>query len=128
MTIKDLEAFADGWNRHDVDALMKFMADDCVFETASGKDVCGTRNVRREEVRAAFARVFAAFPHVSFNDARHFVAGDRGLSEWVFKGTTRDGKKVEVQGCDVFTFRGDKIAVKCSYRSEERRVGKECRS
>ena len=28
---------------------------------------------------------------------------------------TADGKKVEVTGCDVFTFRGDKIAVKNSY-------------
>ena len=26
-----LQAFADAWNRHDVDALMSFMSDDCVF-------------------------------------------------------------------------------------------------
>ena len=115
MTIKDLEAFGDGWNRHDVDALMTFMTDDCVFETASGRDVCGTRHVGREQVREAFARVFKAFPDVSFNDSRHFVSGDRGVSEWIFRGTTADGKKVEVQGCDVFTFRDGKIAVKCSY-------------
>ena len=50
-----------------------------------------------------------------FGDARHFVSGDRGLSEWLFTGTTADGKKIEVTGCDVFTFKGDKIAVKNSY-------------
>jgi hypothetical protein len=50
-----------------------------------------------------------------FGDARHFVAGDRGVSEWLFTGTTPDGKCIEVKGCDVFTFRNGKIAVKESY-------------
>jgi ketosteroid isomerase-like protein len=54
------------------------------------------------------------FPDARFGDARHFVAGERGLSEWRFTGT-RDGVKVEVDGCDVFTFRNGKIAVKSSY-------------
>jgi len=42
-------------------------------------------------------------------------AGDRGVTEWIFTGTTADGKKVEVTGCDVFTFRNGKIAVEESY-------------
>jgi len=66
-------------------------------------------------VREAFARVFKAFPDATFADARHFVSGNRGVSEWIFRGTTADGKKVEVNGCDVFTFADDKIAVKSSY-------------
>ena len=33
MTTETLQAFADAWNRHDVDALMSFMTDDCVFES-----------------------------------------------------------------------------------------------
>ena len=64
---------------------------------------------------ASFAGVFKRFPDVYFGNARHFVSGDHGLSEWLFTGTTADGTKVEVTGCDVFTFRGDKIAVKNSY-------------
>ena len=116
MTINDLAAFFDkGWNCHDVNALMTFMADDCVFEGAAGPYVCGMRYEGRERVREAFARVFAAVPDVRFEEVKHFVAGDRGVSEWIFTGTTADGKKVEVKGCDVFTFKGDKIAVKNSY-------------
>ena len=116
MTRKDLDAFFDeGWNRHDVNALMTFMSDDCVFEGASGTDVCGTRHVGRERVREAFARVFAAFPDVAFRDVRHVVAGERGISEWTFVGTTAEGKKIEVNGCDLFTFRDGKIALKSSY-------------
>ena len=115
MTIKQLEAFGDGWNRHDVDFIMTLMADDCVFETTAGKEACGTRYEGRERVREAFARVFKMFPDALFGQARHFVAGDRGVSEWVFTGTTAEGKKLEVNGCDVFTFRGDKIVKKDSY-------------
>jgi steroid delta-isomerase-like uncharacterized protein len=116
MTIKDLDAFfGNGWNCHDVDFLMTFMSDDCVFEGAAGPDVCGTRYAGRERVREAFARVFNTFPDAKFGDARHFVTGNRGVSEWIFTGTTVDGKKVEVNGCDVFTFQSGKIAVKSSY-------------
>jgi len=116
VTCEDLDAFfRDGWNRHDVDRLMSFMTDDCVFETASGPDTCGTRHAGRDRVRAAFAGVFAAFPDVAFREVSHVLAGDRGLSEWVFTGTASDGRTVEVQGCDVFTFRLGKIAVKSSF-------------
>ena len=38
MTIKNLEAFAEGWNCHDVDFLKTFMAEDCVFETSRGPE------------------------------------------------------------------------------------------
>ncbi|HYE92319.1 MAG TPA: nuclear transport factor 2 family protein [Terriglobales bacterium] len=115
MTVKDLEAFGDGWNKHDVDYLMTFMADDCVFETSAGPDVKGTRYVGRDKVREGFANVFKRFPDVEFRDAKHFVSGDRGVSEWIFAGTTTDGKKVEVHGCDLFTFKNGKIAVKASF-------------
>ena len=116
MTTKDLETFfGEGWNRHDVDCLMTFMADQCVFESTAGPDACGTRHTGRERVREAFARVFSVFPDAQFGDARHFVSGDRGVSEWFFTGTTADGKKIEVNGCDLFTFANNKIVVKSSY-------------
>ena len=53
VTTEILQAFADAWNRHDVDALMSFMTEDCVFEASAGPDVCGTRYAGREAVRAA---------------------------------------------------------------------------
>lgn len=116
MTTNDLEAFfSQGWNRHDVDLPMTFMAADCVFETTAGPEACGTRHAARERVRQAFARVFEVFPDARFGDARHFVAGHRGVSEWRFSGTTVEGKRVDVDGCDLFTFAGDKIALKSSY-------------
>ena len=116
VTTSDLRDFADAWNRHDADALMSFMTEDCVFEASAGSEVCGARFVGRESVRAAYAEVWSTFPDARWAGARHFIQGDRGVSEWTFTGTRADGHRVEVSGCDLFTFRDGKIAVKNSYR------------
>lgn len=114
--LKLLDRFADAWNRHDLDALMSMMTDDCVFEASAGPDVHGNRSEGREAVRAAFAAVFETFRDAHWANARHFIVGDRGVSEWTFTGTQRDGRRVEVNGCDLFTLRDGKIAIKNSYR------------
>jgi uncharacterized protein (TIGR02246 family) len=118
-----LAAFADAWNKHDVDALMSFMTPDGVFEASGGNTVNGERHEGQQAVRAAYAAVFATYPDARWNNARHFVAGDRGVSEWTFTGTTKDGKRVEVTGCDLFTFRNGKIALKNSYRKNRPPIG-----
>ncbi len=116
VTVEFLQAFADAWNRHDVEDLMSFMTDDCVFESSAGEDTCGTRYEGVEAVRKGYSKAWEDFPDAQWNDARHFVSGDRGVSEWVFTGTKADDKRAKVAGCDIFTFRNGKIAVKNSYR------------
>lgn len=116
VTLEFLQAFADAWNRHDVDALMSFMTDDCIFESSGGDEACGTRFEGAEAVRSGYARAWQDFPDAQWNDARHFVHGNRGVSEWTFTGTNANGARSEVQGCDIFTFRDGKILVKNSYR------------
>ena len=116
VTVDTLQEFADAFNAHDADTLMTFMTDDCVFEISWGPDVCGRRFEGRDAVKAAFASVWEKFPDAQWQRPTHFVAGNRGVSEWTFAGTDKDGTRVEVNGCDIFTFRGGKIQVKDSYR------------
>jgi steroid delta-isomerase-like uncharacterized protein len=123
VTTDVLHQFAEAWNRHDIDALMSIMTEDCVFEASAGPDVCGTRYAGRDAVRSGFAEVWATFPDAHWGSARHIVIGDRGVSEWTFTGTRADGTRVEVDGCDLFTFREGRIAVKDSYRKNRPPLG-----
>ena len=111
-----LQSFADAFNAHDVKAIMTHMTDDCVFEASAGPDADGEKFIGQEQVKKAFENVFATFRDAHWGNPRHFIKGDRGFSEWIFTGTKADGIKVEVTGCDLFTFRDGKIAVKNSYR------------
>ncbi len=122
VTVDMLQAFADAWNAHDVDALMRFMHDECVFETAAGPDACGARHEGPQAVRKAFAAAWQTFPDAQWRSARHFVAGERGVSEWTFTGTAADGTRVEANGVDLFTFRDGKILVKNAFRKDRPRL------
>ena len=66
-------------------------------------------------MREGLASRFAGIPDVHYGDARHWLAGDRGGSEWLLTGTSLEGEKIEVRGCDLLEFRGDKIVRKDSY-------------
>lgn len=123
MTAHLLDAFANAWNRHDLDTLMSMMTDDCVFQASAGNAADGETHRGREAVRAAFAAVFEQYPDAHWGNPRHFVAGDRGVSEWTFTGTLNDGRRVEVTGCDLFTFRNGRIAIKNSFRKNRHPIG-----
>ncbi|HNR07489.1 MAG TPA: nuclear transport factor 2 family protein [Saprospiraceae bacterium] len=116
MTEDFLQSFADAFNAHDLEAILSHMTADCVFEASAGPDADGQKYVGQKQVKKAFGDVFDNFPDAQWNHPRHFISGDRGFSEWTFTGTKKDGTRVEVTGCDLFTFRDGKIAIKNSYR------------
>ena len=119
-----LQSFADAFNAHDINAIMAHMTDDCVFEASSGPDMDGEKFTGQEQVAKAFENVFATFPDAQWSNFKHYIVGDRGLSEWIFTGTKQGAAKVEVTGCDLFTFKNGKIAVKNSYRKNRLIAGK----
>ena len=116
--VQMLHDFADAWNRHDIDGLMSFMAEECEFHAVAGPDLLGRSFIGRAQVREGFALAWATFPDAAWLDGEHFVAGERGVSESTFKGTRADGARVEARMVDVFTFRDGKIAVKNAYRKD----------
>jgi steroid delta-isomerase-like uncharacterized protein len=118
-----LADFADAWNRHDIDALMSFMSDDCVFHAVAGPDLMGRSFVGRHAVREGFLLAWTTFPDAAWLDGVHFVSGDRGVSESTFRGTRADGTRIEARMVDVFTFRDGRIAVKNAYRKDRPPLG-----
>lgn len=110
-----LRAIAAAFDAHDLDAIMAHFADDAVFESPRGPDPWGMRFEGRDRVREAFAGRFAGIPDVRYGQDDHFVDGDRGASEWTLSGTTTDGERIEIRGCDLWTFRDGKVVLKDSY-------------
>ena len=114
-TIQMLRDIAHGFDTHDLDAIMQHFAADAVFEASRGPEPYGARYVGEAAIREAFAARFAGIPDVRYQQDEHFVDGDRGASEWTLSGTTTEGQRVEVRGCDLWLIRDGKIARKDSY-------------
>lgn len=118
ITVQMLSDFADAWNRHDLDALMSFMHEDCVFHGVAGPDLMGRTFSGRTEVAEGFKAAWTHVPNAAWLDGEHCVMGDRGISESTFKGTKTDGSHIEARMVDVFTFKEGKILVKNAFRKD----------
>lgn len=114
-TTETLEAFLAAFNAHDLDAIMAFFAEDCVFDMPRGPDPWGRRYVGKAAVREGLGTRFAGIPDVHYGEDRHWVAGDQGVSTWLLTGTTTAGIPVRVRGVDLLEFREGRIVRKDSY-------------
>lgn len=110
-----LRAVLDGFNAHDLDAILSHFAPNCRFESPRGQDPWGQRFEGLDEVRRGLAARFQTIPDVFYESHGDFVDGHRGVSEWTISGTS-EGRRLEVRGCDIWTFAPDgAISVKNSF-------------
>jgi steroid delta-isomerase-like uncharacterized protein len=105
-----LQALLDAFNAHDLDAIMSFFTEDCVFDTPRGQRLVG-----KQEVRKGFQARFDGIPDIHYGDGRHFACGDRGVSEWTIRGTQATGEPIEVRGCDLLEFSDGRISRKDAF-------------
>lgn len=115
VTIDTLTQLVAAFNAHDLDAVMSFFADDCELIMPRGPDPWGQRYVGKAAVRNGLATRFEGIPDVHYGDVHNWVSGNHGVSQWTLTGTTKDGKKIMVRGCDLLEFRNGKIIRKDSY-------------
>ena len=114
-TVELPTAVLDAFNSHDVDAVVAFFAEDCVLEMPRGPDPWGSRHRGFAAVRQALRSRFDGIPDVHYGDDRHWLCGDRGVSEWTLRGTQATGERIEVRGCDLFELVDGKISRKYSF-------------
>jgi ketosteroid isomerase-like protein len=115
VTVETLKQFVAAFNAHDLDAVMSFFAEDCELLMARGPEPWSQRYVGKAEVRKGLATRFEGIPDVHYGDVENWVSGNHGVSRWTLTGTTRDGKKIKVRGCDLLEFKDGKIIRKDSY-------------
>lgn len=116
MSLSLLQAFCDAYNRHDLEALLDMVSDDCIFEMSAGAEPWGARHVGKHALRQALPWAWKAWPDARWDDATHVVSGNRGFSEWTFRGTDERGQTTEVRGVDLFEIRGGLIVKKDTFR------------
>ena len=115
VTVETLNQILEAFNRHDLDAIMEFFADDCSFDMPKGPEPWGQRFICKPQVREALASRFKGIPDVHYGNDSHWVTGDTGVSEWTLTGTTVLGVHIRVRGCDLWEFRNGEVVRKDSY-------------
>lgn len=112
--IQLVSSFNDVFNAHDVDAMMRLMTEDCVFES-TWPPPDGTRYVGQAPVRAFWREFFGASQDQTIEIEEIWADGNRCVMRWVYRWTEADGKKGRVRGVDIYTVRGGLVAEKLSY-------------
>lgn len=115
--LETLKKYIQAWNDHDIDTIMSLTADECAFYTIAGETEQGTVHEGREQVRAAFEAAWTNIPNAAWLDPEFFILYDnRAMNTSLFRGTDLEGGKHEARMVDLYTFSGDKIAIKSAYR------------
>ena len=113
-TLAVARRFLDAFGRHDVDAIMAAMTEDCVFEnTWPAPD--GERHAGQAAVRRFWDRFFRETPSAAFETEELFAAGSRCVVRWRYRWRNPDGSPGHVRGVDVLRVRDGKVVEKLSY-------------
>ena len=110
-----IDRYNDAWNRQDLDAIHALHHPEIVFENHTA----GERAEGAGAVREHIAAIFRNNPDLRFR-GRSFQAGDDfAVSEWTAN-VTKDGRRLEWDGVDVFPLRDGLIARKDVYSTSHR--------
>ncbi len=112
-TLAAVDRFNEAFNRHDVDAVMAAMTEDCVFESTAPP--MGERFEGQETVRKAWEDFFAASPSAHFDAEDVVCTGDRCVVQWRYTWRNDDGTESVLRGVDVLRVRDGRVAEKLAY-------------
>lgn len=118
LTIALLDAIQDAFNRHDVDGILSYFAEDGEWLMARGPDPWEAKRLRGKQAIGEVLRArYAVIPDMRWVDMQHFIdaGGSRACSEWTVKGTPQEGAPLDQLGCDLWTFRDGRITKKDTY-------------
>ena len=104
-----IERYDQAWNDHDVEAIVSMHATDMVFENHTAGE-----RAEGDAVGPHIAEIFRNWPDLSFRSRRLYVREALVVSEWTAS-ATRNGRKFEWDGIDVFPIEDGKIKRKDVY-------------
>jgi taurine dehydrogenase small subunit len=119
VTIELLNEIQGAFNRHDVDGILAYFADDCEWLMARGPVPWeATRLKGKQAIGDVLRTRYTVIPDMRWEDMSHFIApgGGKACSEWTVRGTPNDGSPLlDYLGCDIWTFRTGEVVKKDTY-------------
>lgn len=106
--------FNDALNARDLDAMMRLMTPDCIFENTHPPPD-GTRYDGQAAIREFWERFFAGAPETRIEVEEIFAADERVVMRWVYTWRGPLGEAARIRGIDLYRLRNGLIAEKLSY-------------
>lgn len=106
--------FNNALNRRDLEAMMRLMTEDCVFEnTYPPPD--GIPYEGQAAIRAFWEAFFRSSDQAQFDIEEIFGLENRCVMRWVYHWVDQAGQAGHIRGVDVYTLANGLIAEKLSY-------------
>lgn len=107
--------FVAAFNSRDVDRIMSYFTDDCTFYMASGPETVGRTVSGKAAVHKVLSDRFKVIPDMRWEHKYEYICGNRAVAVWTVKGTSKDGMKLNYQGCDLLEFKDGLVHNKDTY-------------
>jgi ketosteroid isomerase-like protein len=112
--VRQVIAFNEAFNRHDVAGMMALMSDDCIFEnTFPAPD--GAVYKGKAAVTQFWQEFFTQSPQAHIKIEEAFGFGNRVVMRWWYDWEDEQGNQGHVRGVDLFRVQGGLICEKLSY-------------
>ena len=116
LTREFLKAVGEAFNSREVERIVSFFHDDCIFWLALGPEYTGRSIVGKEAVRNLLAARFKVIPDMHWARLDEFVVGEnRAVTVWRVTGKSADGSVLDYKGCDLYEFKDGLIWRKDTY-------------
>lgn len=112
--VRNILAFNEAFNRHDVAGMMQFVSADCIFEN-SGPAPDGTAYTGREAISRYWQEFFQQSPQVQRQIEDIFGLGMRCVTRWRCEWVDEAGQKQHIRGTDTFKLKENIIIEQFSY-------------
>jgi steroid delta-isomerase-like uncharacterized protein len=107
-------AFNEALNRRDMDAMMRLMTEDCIFDNTSPAPD-GTRYQGQAAVRAFWEDFFRNSSKATITIEEIFEMDNRCVMRWRYDWLDLQGKAGHIRGVDIYKLENGLIAEKLSY-------------
>lgn len=115
LTVAYVDEIVEAFNRHDIEAIVNYFAEDGEWFLARGPEPHGRRLKGHDEIRAHLTARNGQIPDMRWLDGKSWVSGSTAMSTWTVQGKTIDGEVIDWWGIDYWAFEGDKLTVKDTY-------------